>query len=331
MQTIRIRQAALAVAAVAALSGCATVQTPTKGDPLEGFNRSMYKFNDTVDTYALKPVAKGYQKVTPKPLRTAFSNFFSNLGDLNNAANNLLQLHITDAVEDIMRFAFNTTFGIGGLLDWATPAGLPKHSQDFGLTLGRWGVPAGPYLVLPIFGPSSIRDGLGRVVDVRFNPLNYMEPVARNPLYALQFVSARSDMLGATDLLQQAALDKYSFVRDAYTQQRRAKLQRDDASPAALPDYGDPDSQGGAAPAAPAAPASGAATVPSAGVPQYTDPGDAASEPAAAPAPGSSSAGGSGGGKASAQSPANVPIYTDPGDGAASGTAPASAPAPAGK
>ncbi len=113
--------------------------------------------------------------MTPQPLRTAVSNFFSNLGDLSNAANALLQLKITDATEDIIRFAFNSAFGLGGLLDWATPAGLPKHHRDFGLTLGHWGIPSGPYLVLPLFGLSTVRDSMGLVVDVKFNPLNYME------------------------------------------------------------------------------------------------------------------------------------------------------------
>ncbi|MGF6595704.1 phospholipid-binding lipoprotein MlaA [Paraburkholderia sp. GAS448] len=300
---MKMHTTALALVVASALTGCATGPDRKPGDPLEPMNRAIFKFNDTVDTAIAQPIAKGYQKVTPQPLRTAISNFFSNLGDLGNAANNLLQLNITDATEDIMRFAFNSTFGIGGLLDFATPAGLPKHHQDFGLTLGRWGVPSGPYLVLPLFGPSSFRDGAGLIVDVRFNPLNYIEPAWRNPLYGLQFISKRSDLLGATDLLSQAALDKYSFVRDAYTQQRRALLRGAGAPPAALPDYGEPDDPG-----ASAAPASGASGTAPAGLPDYSDPGDSAAGAAAASG-------------APQAAPAGAPNATEPGD-AAAGTAP---------
>ncbi|HZZ13889.1 MAG TPA: MlaA family lipoprotein [Paraburkholderia sp.] len=290
---MKLRTPVLALAATGLITGCATGPDRKPGDPLEPVNRVVFNFNDGLDRYVAVPVAKGYQKVTPQPLRTAISNFFSNLGDLNNAANALLQLKFTDATEDIVRFAFNSTFGLGGLLDWATPAGLPKHHQDFGLTLGHWGVPSGPYLVLPLFGPSTVRDGLGRVVDVKFNPLNYMEPAVRNPLYVLQFISVRSDLTGATDLLQQAALDKYSFVRDAYTQQRRARLRDTGDGAAPLPNYD--DQEPGAA-----APDKGAVGAPT-GLPDYADPGDAAQAPDAA----SGSATGA---------PAGVPNYTDPGE-----------------
>jgi phospholipid-binding lipoprotein MlaA len=235
----KLQNPALALAAATMLGGCASGPQATPGDPLEPMNRVIFKANDTIDRTIAQPVAKGYQKITPQPLRTAVSNFFSNLGDVGNFANDLLQLKITDATEDLMRVALNTTFGLGGLLDWATPAGLPKHHQDFGLTLGRWGVPSGPYLVLPLFGPSSFRDGAGRVADVKFNMLNYVDPAWRNPLYVAQFVSARADLLGATNLLEAAALDKYSFVRDAYTQQRKAQLNQRGAKPPALPNYGE--------------------------------------------------------------------------------------------
>ncbi|WP_323119156.1 MlaA family lipoprotein [Burkholderia alba] len=281
MNKVRIMTAALAASAF--LGGCATGPERHPGDPLEPMNRAIFKFNDAVDQTIAVPIAKGYQKVTPSPVRTAVSNFFSNLGDLGNIANNLLQLRVTDATEDLMRVAMNTVFGVAGLIDIATPAGLPKHHQDFGLTMARWGVPAGPYLVLPVFGPSSLRDGVGRAVDVRFNLLNYIEPAARNPMYIAQFISARSDLLGATDLLQQAALDKYSFVRDAYTQQRRSMTYKSgQGDQNALPDYGDPgDPEHGAAP-------DGKRGEPG-GLPQYQDPGDtpanpAAGSPASAPA-----------------------------------------------
>ncbi|MBY4833066.1 MlaA family lipoprotein [Burkholderia dolosa] len=300
----KMRIIAATVAASAMLTGCATGPNRNPNDPLEPMNRAMYKFNDTVDQNIAVPIAKGYQKITPTPLRTAISNFFSNLGDLGNMANNLLQLRITDATQDLMRVAMNSVFGVGGLIDIATPAGLPKHHQDFGLTLARWGVPSGPYLVLPVFGPSTFRDGVGRAVDVRFNLLNYIEPAARNPMYVMQFVSARSDLLGATDLLKQAALDPYSFVRDAYLQQRKSLTYHSQSSSAALPNYSEPGESGavpGAVPAAtPAAP----------GLPNYEDPGDGAAAPNNAPAaPG-------------------LPQYDDPGaDNAGAASAPAASPA----
>ncbi|MGN6653482.1 MlaA family lipoprotein [Trinickia sp.] len=292
MDNLRTLTALLPIAGL--LAGCASPSTRTPGDPLEPMNRVVFKVNDTIDQHIAVPIAKGYQKITPHPLRTAISNFFSNLGDLNNFANELLQLKITDATETLIRFAMNTTFGIGGLIDFATPARLPKHHQDFGLTLGRWGIPSGPYLVLPIFGPSSFRDGVGLAVDTRFSPMIYAPTDAKRPLYALQFVSARSDMLGATNILEQAALDKYSFVRDAYTQQRRAALGADSATPPALPNYGDEDDNAAAtAPAAPAgasgaAPASGASapSAPaSASTPAASQPASGAAVPAAASTP----------------------------------------------
>lgn len=285
MDNLRTLTATLTAAAL--LAGCASPSTRTPGDPLEPMNRVVFKVNDTIDRTIAVPIAKGYQKVTPHPLRTAISNFFSNLGDLNTFANDLLQLKITDATEDLIRFAMNTTFGIGGLIDFATPARLPKHHQDFGLTLGRWGIPTGPYLVLPLFGPSSFRDGVGLAVDTRFSPMIYAPSDAKRPLYALQFVSARSDMLGATNILEQAALDKYSFVRDAYTQQRRSALGADTSTPPALPNYGDEDES--ATPAAPgaaseAAPASGAQGLSSAPSAAAAASAPAAAQPASGPA-----------------------------------------------
>jgi phospholipid-binding lipoprotein MlaA len=244
----KMRTPALALATACTLAGCATGPNRTPGDPLEPMNRVIFNVNDTIDRTIAVPVAKGYQKVTPQPVRTAITNFFSNLGDIGNFANDVLQLKVTDATEDLMRVAFNTTFGIGGLIDWATPAGLPKHHQDFGLTLGYWGIPSGPYLVLPLFGPSSFRDGIGRVGDIYLSPMTYLDSEYRYPLFFVQFVSARADLLGATNLLEAAALDKYSFVRDAYVQQRKALLQKPSAAPA-LPNYGDEDET--TAPAAP--------------------------------------------------------------------------------
>ncbi|CAN0645055.1 VacJ family lipoprotein [Burkholderia cepacia] len=302
----KVRIIAATVAASAVLTGCATGPNRNPNDPLEPMNRAMYKFNDTVDTNIAQPIAKGYQKVTPTPVRTAISNFFSNLGDLGNIANNLLQLRITDATQDLMRVAMNSLFGVAGLIDIATPAGLPKHHQDFGLTMARWGVPSGPYLVLPVFGPSTFRDGVGRAVDVRFNLLNYIEPAARNPMYIAQFISARSDLLGATDLLKQAALDPYSFVRDAYLQQRKSLTYRSQSSATTLPTYNEPGESGAVPAATPAVP----------GLPNYEDPGESGGTPGAAPN--------------NAPAAPGLPQYDDPGaDGAMPASTPAAAPAAA--
>ncbi|ACC73255.1 MlaA family lipoprotein [Paraburkholderia phymatum] len=316
---MKMRTAALALAAASLATGCATGPDRKPGDPLEPMNRAIFTFNDALDRTVAVPIAKGYQKVTPQPLRQAISNFFSNLGDLDNFANSLLQLHIKDATESLMRFAMNSTFGIGGLIDFATPAGLPKHKQDFGLTLGRWGVPSGPYLVLPLFGPSSFRDGLGYLVDFRANPISYLDAEVKYPLYFMQFVSVRSDLLGATTLLEQAALDKYSFVRDAYTQQRRSLLRGANAPASALPDYGDDDT-GAEAPAG----ASGTAptTVPGAaplGLPNYAEPAEGAS--------GAGGTGGAGGKKRAPTNDESLPNYEDPGEGAAPSPASPGAPA----
>ena len=225
-----------AVAAAWLASACATGPQASPDDPLEPLNRAVFTVNDKTDQYVGQPLARAYQKVTPEPVRIAVTNFFSNLADVGNFANNLLQGKGTNAAESLMRVAINSVLGIGGLIDIATPGGLPKHSQDFGLTLGTWGVPAGPYLVLPLFGPSSIRDGVGVYVGFRLDPTTYTDPALRNSLYAANVLDVRSNLLGATDMLSLAALDKYSFVRDAYLQRRRYLLGDDGGN---LPDYED--------------------------------------------------------------------------------------------
>ncbi len=284
--TTRMRAVSIGVAALA-LTACSTVQTPSKDDPWEGFNRTVYTFNDKVDQYALKPVAKGYVKITPQPVRDSVTNFFANIGDVYNAANNLLQLKITDGVEDIMRIVINTVFGVGGLFDVATLAKLPKHNQDFGLTLGHYGVPAGPYIVLPLFGPSTVRDGVGLVGNYFINPLTYVDPAALSwGLYGLNVVSTRANLLGASDLLEGAAIDKYSFVRNTYLQRRRYLLSDGHASSdSSLPDYGDtppPNYEDADQGAAPAAGASGAAAaVPASGAARAATPTAASMAPAA--------------------------------------------------
>jgi phospholipid-binding lipoprotein MlaA len=257
MQSTWIRNSALVFAA-AALAGCATVQTPTKGDPLEGFNRTVFKLNDTVDKYALKPVAQGYQWAVPQPVRSSVTNFFSNIGDVYVAANNLLQLKIADGVSDVMRVTINTVFGVGGLFDVATLARLPKHTADFGITLGHYGVPSGPYLVLPLFGPSTARDAAGLIADYYGNPLSYVEPSSVSwALYGVNLVNTRANLLTTGDVLAGAALDKYSFIRNAYLQRRQYLISDGGANANAvppsyeepLPNYG----EGGAAQASGAA------------------------------------------------------------------------------
>jgi phospholipid-binding lipoprotein MlaA len=220
----RCTSATLTIAILAALGGCATGPTSTPSDPLERINRVTFRVNDAIDRTVAQPAARGYNKVVPGPARTAVYNFFSNIGDVVVMANDFAQGHVGDGLSDFMRIAVNSTFGIGGLIDIATPAGLEKHNQDFGLTLGHWGLPSGPYLVLPLFGPSTFRDAAGFAGDVAITPTTYLEPAKRNSLFAVQFVSTRARYLDATNLLEQAALDKYAFTRDAYLGRRRYLL-----------------------------------------------------------------------------------------------------------
>jgi phospholipid-binding lipoprotein MlaA len=219
----------------ALLCGCAT-GPDARIDPLEPFNRAVFRVNDNIDQYVAVPLAKGYRDVTPSPVRTAVTNFFGNLGDVGNTINNLLQLKGEAAFNSVMRVAVNTTFGLAGLIDIATPAGLRKHPQDFGLTLGRWHVRSGPYLVLPLFGPSSFRDGVGLALDFQLDPVSYAEPADRNRLFGLNFVNTRTNLLSSTELVEQIALDKYTFVRDAWIQ-RRQYLIEGEAGRRKLPEY----------------------------------------------------------------------------------------------
>lgn len=220
----RIPAFAMWMAMLGAMSGCATGPSRNPNDPLEPINRATFQFNEALDRTIATPIAKGYNAVVPDPVRTMVYNFFSNIGDVTVMANNLAQGRFGDGVADLMRIAVNSVFGVGGLIDIATPAGIPKHNQDFGLTLGHWGVPAGPYVVLPVFGPSTFRDTAGFAGDLNINPTGYLSPAERNSLYGVNFVSTRARYLGATDLLSAAALDKYSFTRDAYLGRRRYQL-----------------------------------------------------------------------------------------------------------
>lgn len=205
------------------LAGCAV--GPDKRDPFENFNRGVMRFNDEVDTAVLKPVATAYQAALPSPARKAVSNVFSNLGDVWSTANSLLQLKIPQAAEGLMRVSINTVFGLYGVLDIASEMGLERHREDFGQTLGYWGVPAGPYVVLPLFGPSTARDAGAFLVDRRADLLRELDPSStRNSLFALRLVDTRASLLGTGRLLDQMALDRYTFVREAYLQRRRAEI-----------------------------------------------------------------------------------------------------------
>ncbi len=210
---------------LASLTGCATGGNPK--DPWEPVNRKIFVFNDKLDSWVLKPVAKGYDAAAPLPVRTGVSNVFSNVEDVWIGLNNLLQGKPLWAASDLGRFVINTSLGIGGVFDVATELGLDKHEEDFGQTLGVWGVGAGPYVMLPFFGPRTLRDTGGFVVDSFANPLGYISDIpARNVTRGLKVVSERADLLGAENVLNGAALDRYSYLRDFYLN-RRESLIRD--------------------------------------------------------------------------------------------------------
>jgi phospholipid-binding lipoprotein MlaA len=205
-------------------AGCASGPNVHPDDPLEPYNRSMSQFNEVVDNAVLKPVATTYVELAPMPVRTGVSNFFANIGDAWSFVNNALQLRVEPAVSSFFRFAINSTMGLGGVLDVASEMRIDRYKQDFGLTLGHWGVPTGPYFVLPILGPSTIRDTAALPLDMKGNLLTTVDPIsARNSLYALRAVDARANLLRASSVLDNAALDKYSFTRDVYLQVRRGE------------------------------------------------------------------------------------------------------------
>ncbi|BEP47494.1 MULTISPECIES: MlaA family lipoprotein [Variovorax] len=215
------RWASVAVA-LALIAGCASGPHANPADPFEPFNRGVTRFNDTVDEAVLVPVATAYQRVLPSMVRTGVGNFFGNLGDVWSFVNSVAQLKLQNSAETFMRVNVNTFFGLGGLLDIATEAGIDRHEEDFGQTLGRWGVGAGPYVVLPVFGPSTLRDTAALPVDRAGSVLGNMNDVAwRNSLSFVEAVDTRAKYLRAGRLLDDAALDKYTFTRDAFLQHRR--------------------------------------------------------------------------------------------------------------
>ena len=215
-----------AVLAVAVLStGCATGPNANPKDPLEPMNRSISRFNDSLDENVLKPVATSYQDVTPDLVQKGVRNVFNNLSDIWSTVNNGLQLKGRDTAESLMRSVVNTVFGIYGIFDVATEIGLQRHPEDFGQTLGVWGVPNGPYVVLPLFGPSTLRDTAGMQVDTSADFVRNLDHIpTRNSAMAVRVVEKRADLLGTSNFLSEAAIDKYSFTRDGYLQFRRNQV-----------------------------------------------------------------------------------------------------------
>ncbi|HEX5125299.1 MAG TPA: VacJ family lipoprotein [Rhodocyclaceae bacterium] len=211
--------------AIVILAGCATSDRRNPKDPLEPLNRKVFAFNDELDTHVLRPIATGYVNVTPLPARVGTSNFFGNLEDVWIGVNNLLQGKPGDAASDAGRFLVNSTVGILGFFDVASELGIEKHDEDFGQTLGRWGVGNGPYLVLPFFGPRTLRDTGGLIVDSYASPLGAIQDIpVRNSVRGLKVVNDRANLLGAETTLTEAALDKYSFVRDFYLKHRQSQI-----------------------------------------------------------------------------------------------------------
>ena len=252
-RTFRLGVAAIAIVV---LAGCSTIRSPDPRDPWEGMNRATFEFNDGFDNVLMRPLAEGYRFVLPSLARTAVTNFFSNLNDPWVAVNQLLQGKVERAIDDLGRFVWNSTFGLLGLIDVASDMGLPKHTEDFGQTMAVWGVDFGPYLVLPILGASSVRDGVG-LIPAAYAYLPWQIPKWADfdhrvtwqwSLTGLDLVQTRANLLDATDLLEQAALDRYAFLRDAYFQRRRNLIY--DGAPPPLP----ADKQSGAAPFADPAP-----------------------------------------------------------------------------
>jgi phospholipid-binding lipoprotein MlaA len=267
------------IAASLALGGCATVQQARGGpgqklDPWENWNRKVFAFNEDLDKYVLKPVATAYANVVPQPVRRGVDNFFANAADAWSAVNNILQGKGQAAFEDVVRVTTNSFFGIGGIFDVASEIGIERHKEDFGQTLGRWGFGAGAYIVWPLLGPSTVRDSIALPLDRAASPaLLINDGRAQFGLTALQIINTRANLLGASQVLDDIALDKYTFLRDAYLQRRRS-LVYDGNAP-------DTDSDGDTSPDA----------KPESAAPGASAPAKAASSaatPASSPTPGAS-------------------------------------------
>ncbi len=210
----------LTLAAAALLAGCAAA--PSKVDPLEPMNRALYRVHDVVDTNVVKPIAQGYVDFIPYFIRKGVSNVFNNIDDAFSALNGTLQGKFDKAGNDLGRVMVNSLFGVVGLIDVASDIGIERGHEDFGLTFAYWGIPAGPYLFVPLFGPTTVRDGTGVIVRIAVGPVGFIPDVPlRNSLYGVGFVDQRSQLLGVGEIVDTAALDRYTFIRNAYFQRRR--------------------------------------------------------------------------------------------------------------
>lgn len=217
-------------------SGCAS-RPANPDDPLENYNRAVFSFNESADRVVIRPVARVYDAVTPQPVQTGIGNFFSNLGDVWIGLNNILQGKVADGLSDWMRFAVNTTLGVAGLLDVASEMNLPKHDEDLGQTLGKWGFGEGAYFVVPLMGPRTVRDTLVLPLDLKGDNVWTIANVRkRNLLTGVRFAHKRAQLLSVEKTLEEGALDKYAFTRDFYLQQRRYKV-HDGSVPIVYEDY----------------------------------------------------------------------------------------------
>lgn len=235
----------LLIGMLAILTGCATqeIKTPIAADPWEQSNRAVFKFNDSIDRAILKPVAQAYAFVTPQPVRTCINNIFLNIGDIWAGINSSLQGRHLDAINTFGRFMLNSTLGLGGCLDLASTTGAKRIPNDFGVTLGVWGISSGPYIVLPIIGASTVRDGTGMIADAYVNQFGYGQAVhdiaVRNSIYGFEVVQRREALLDVTDMIDRTALDRYSFIRDAYLKRRSVQVNGPLTEAENLPSYED--------------------------------------------------------------------------------------------
>jgi phospholipid-binding lipoprotein MlaA len=217
------RTALFLAAAGALLAGCA--EAPSRDDPFEPWNRSMYEVHQVIDGNLIKPVAEAYVKNTPEPIRTGVSNFFGNIDDLFTGINNVLEGRGNQAGDDFGRVLLNSTFGMLGVLDLASMMGINKDKRDFGITFGKWGAPPGPYFFVPLWGPTTLRDGTGTVVRFFLSPIGYINEVAvRNTIYGVNYLDGRAQALSAESVLETAAIDRYRFLRNAYLKNRRYQV-----------------------------------------------------------------------------------------------------------
>jgi phospholipid-binding lipoprotein MlaA len=274
----RLARPVLLAAMALLLAGCAGFNTNPR-DPLEPMNRHVTAFNEGVDAMVLKPAATAYKQAIPPLVRTGVANFFGNLSDAWSFVNSALQFKFQNAAENFMRLNVNTVFGLGGILDVASELNIERHREDFGQTLGRWGVPAGPYIVLPLLGPSTLRDTVALPIDRKADPLSYFTPVeVRNSLTILRAVDIRANLLRVGGVIDEAALDKYSFTREAYLQKRRAEIIETNDS-----DGAEPKADGTPAPVSAPAPTP-AASAPTPAEPAGPQSAEPPGQPASAPA-----------------------------------------------